>query len=370
MTGRPAPDWSALRRVLAVRLDNIGDVVMLTPALRALRASLPEASLTLLCSRAGAQVYPLLPWIDQILERKVVWQDASGDMPQDPEREGEFIQQLAAGDYDAAFIFTSFSQSPYPPAYACYVAGIPLRVGQSKEFGGSVLSHPVPPHPDAGHQVDRNLHLLASVGIPVHGHHLELRVPEQDRASAAAALRSLGVHPEDGYVVLAPGASCSARRYPPHRYAEVARRLTAQSGLPVVVVGGPREAEVSAPVRAAGPGVVSLVGTTTVAELAAVVAGAALVVTNNSAPLHLADAFRRPCVVLYSGTEHESQFVPRHTPLRLLRRHTACSPCRAFTCPYDLECLDIPAGEVVDACLDLLAPSPHEEDLCPADFAS
>jgi len=106
---------------------------------------------------------------------------------------------------------------------------------------------------------------------------------------------------------------------------------------------------------AASPEVVSVAGKTELEKMAAVIAGAAVVVTKNSGPLHLADAFARPTVVLYSGTELEAEFAPRAAPLRLLRRPTACSPCRAFACPYQMECLDIGPGAVVDAALDLLA---------------
>jgi ADP-heptose:LPS heptosyltransferase len=76
--------------------------------------------------------------------------------------------------------------------------------------------------------------------------------------------------------------------------------------------------------------------------------------TNNTSTMHIADATQTPSVILYSGTEQESQWQPRHTPHRLLRRPTVCSPCYAFTCPYDLQCLDISPAEVVEAALDLL----------------
>ena len=127
-------------RILVIRLDNIGDVIMLGPALRAVKTAVPKAHITLLCAPTGAQVAPLLPWVDDLLVHRAVWQDASGAMPLDPVRETAFIETLRAGRYDAALIFTSFSQSPYPPAMACYLAGIPVRIGQSREFGGGLLS--------------------------------------------------------------------------------------------------------------------------------------------------------------------------------------------------------------------------------------
>jgi ADP-heptose:LPS heptosyltransferase len=85
------------------------------------------------------------------------------------------------------------------------------------------------------------------------------------------------------------------------------------------------------------------------------------VVTNNSGPMHIAEAFVRPQVVLYSGTDLESMWRPRRSPAVLLRRETDCSPCFEFTCPYERECLDIPPAEVAAEVRGLLretTPSP------------
>src|SRR5512140_929377 len=127
----------AMDRLLVIRLDNIGDVVMLGPALRSLRAARPLAHITLLASPAGNQVAPLLPWINKTIPWRASWQNISAHASTEPQKEWELANLLSAGHYDAAFIFTSFSQSPYPPAFACYMAGIPVRIGQSREFGGA-----------------------------------------------------------------------------------------------------------------------------------------------------------------------------------------------------------------------------------------
>ncbi|MDQ4070344.1 MAG: glycosyltransferase family 9 protein [Actinomycetota bacterium] len=352
-------EWQSVRRIVAVRLDNVGDVLMLGPTLRALRRSLPPAHLTLLCSKAGARVAPLLPWVDEVMVERVVWQDASAALPLDPARELALVARIGGGRFDAALIFTSFSQSPWPPAYACYLAGVPLRAGQAGDFGGSLLTHAVTPLPREAHQVDRNLHLLASLGFPTAGTELEVAVPPGASADGDALLEPLRLAPGEPFVALAPGASCAARRYPAARFAEVAALLT-DAGLPVVVVGGPGEEALASPILEANPGrpVLSLVGRTELPALAAVLARSALVVSNDSGPMHLADAVARPQVVLFSGTDLESQWRPRGAPARLLRRPTPCAPCYRFDCPYDLACLDIPAEEVVEHALDLLAQVP------------
>jgi len=354
--------WAEARRFLAVRLDNIGDVVMLGPALRAIKQALPRAHLTLMCSPAGAQAAALLPWVDDTLVWRAVWQEISGAPAPDPRRELELVETLRRGRYEAALIFTSFTQSPYPPAYACYLAGIPLRAGQSDEFGGGLLTHWWKPPPAGGHQVDRNLALLERLGFPPAGRQMELCLPAGARDTAERLLRSVGIGPEAPFVALAPGASAAARRYPAPRFARAARLLARRSGLPVLALGSPREAELAPLFDAPQAGVVSLMGRTSLAECCALLERAALVLANNSAALHLADALGRPLVVLYSGAERLTQWEPRFAPARLLYRPVACSPCHRFTCPYGLECLDIEPEEVAEIAVGMLSTAEGERE--------
>ncbi len=349
-----------LTRILVVRPDNIGDVIMLSPALRALRRTYPRARITLMASRAGAAAAGLLAEVDEVFVHRALWQDARQEMPLNPAREQEFIDELRRRDFDAAFLFTSFSQSPFPPAYVCYLAGIPLRIAQSREFGGGLLTHWVRPLPDSTHQVDRNLHLLKEVGIPVGGSGaaaLRVLVSQDVQAGVDNLLRERGVR--GGFVAIAPGATCSARRYPLARYIDVAARLQ-ETGHRVVVVGGSGDQAAGDALVAAVPGVVSLCGRTTLADLAALLRRARLLIANDSGPMHIGDAVACPMVILYSGTELEEQWRPRGAPARLLRRPTACSPCYRFECPYDRECLAIAPADVVGEVMGLLGESLRE----------
>ena len=125
----------------------------------------------------------------------------------------------------------------------------------------------------------------------------------------------------------------------------------------MIVVGSTRDGERMGPVldlAASHPMVRSLVGETDVPTLVALIARAGIVFANDSGPMHMADALRRPMVILYSGTEHESQWSPRFAPSMLLREPTHCTPCHRFVCPYHMECLDIAPARVVDAALQLL----------------
>ena len=347
--------WAEARRLLVMRLDNIGDVVMTSPVLRALKENLPAASITLMASPGGKEVAPLLPWVDEVLPWRVLWQDL-GRLPHEPEREWKLIETLQEGRYDAAIILTSFKQTPHPAGYACYLAGIPLRLGESKEWGGGVLTDEASSAPDELHQVERNLRLIEHVGFRVEDRSLSVHVPEEARGAAAGMLEARGVAPGARYILLNPWASAQARIYPTDRFAVAARLLSGETGWPVVLTGTEvdrsRGDELVAALDGRG---VDLVGATGLSELAALVEDARLVLTNNTSTMHLLDALRTPGVVLFSGTELEEQWRPRHAPHRLLRRETSCSPCYAFTCPYNLECLDIPTEEVAEAGLSLLA---------------
>ena len=347
--------WAEARRLLVMRLDNIGDVVMTAPVLRTLKENLPEASITLMTSPGGKEAAPLLPWVDEVLPWRVLWQDL-GRLPHDPARERELIETLREGSYDAAIILTSFKQTPHPAGYACYLAGIPLRLGESKEWGGGVLTDEAPSAPDDLHQVERNLRLIEHADFCVEDRSLSVHVPPAARRASNELLEERGVTSDTPYVLLNPWASAQARTYPSARFALAARRLSEETGWPVVVSGtGTDRGRSGGLLDVLGGRGVDLVGATGLSELAALVEGARLVLTNNTSTMHLLDALRTPGVVLFSGTELEEQWRPRHTTHRLLRRETTCSPCYAFTCPYNLECLDIPPDEVAEASLSLLA---------------
>ena len=357
--------WAEAQRLLVMRLDNIGDVVMTGPVLRALKENLPEASITLMASPGGKEATPLLPWVDEVLAWRVLWQDL-GRLSFDPAREWELIEALRRGSYDAAIILTSFKQTPHPAGYACYLAGIPLRLGESKEWGGGVLTDEAPPAPDELHQVERNLRLIEHAGFRVEDRSLNVRVPAEARKTAAKLLEARGVEGDAPYVLLNPWASAPARIYPAVRFALAARLLSEETGWPVVVSGTEADRSRSGELLdALGGRGVDLVGATGLSELAALVESARLVLTNNTSTMHLLDALRAPGVVLFSGTELEEQWRPHDAPHRLLRRETWCSPCYAFTCPYNLECLDIPPEEVAEAGLSLLA---EVSDRSPAPF--
>lgn len=153
--------WSAAGNILVVRLGEAGDVVRLGPALRAVKEHSPGARLTLLTSLAGANAGSGLPWIDRVTTWQPSWRDGR--------TERTLIAELAGYAFDAAIIFTSPGQSPHVAGYLCYLAGIPLRAGISKEFGGSILTTELKPQPDVCSGSARNLWLVEQLGFVTGG---------------------------------------------------------------------------------------------------------------------------------------------------------------------------------------------------------
>ncbi len=363
---RPQLQWGAmdLDRVLVVRMDGLRNVLIMAPVLRGLRQRLPGASITLLTSPEGSQAAPLFPWINDVIVSEALQQDPDGKVRFNPEREMGLLEELNGGNFDAAFIFTDAGQSPLPAAYTCYLAGIPHRLGFSENLAGGSLSFNLPSPAEDLHQVDRSLSLLQAVSLPVEARHLELRVPARVQAAADQMLRSHGIRPERPFLVLAPGAGLSTRRYRPQAFAEVLRLISAETGLPIVITGTAQETASLHPLLEAARKVrtgrvVSLVGRTSVPDLAAILRRSALVITNNSPVLQIADAFRRPIVALYSGRDMVAQWRPLNSRARLLTRPVHCSPCYETQCPYAMECLDIRPEEVAVAALELLAERIH-----------
>lgn len=354
--------WAAARRVLAVRLDALGDVLMTTPALRALKQSGPARHVTLLTSRAAAPVARLVPEVDEVIAHDVPWMKAT--VPRaGGAADRAMLARLQRGRFDAAVIFTVYSQNPLPAALLCFLADVPLRLAHCRENPYQLLTDWVPdPEPTrlVRHEVRRQLDLVARVGARTADERLSLRVPAPAHARAAVLLERLGVEP-DGWVLVHPGASAPSRRYPPESFAEAARQLTAETGRHVVFMGRAEERALIDSVRAAmGVPSHSVAGQVDLGGMAALVARAPLLISNNTGPVHVAAAVGTPVVDLYALTN--PQHTPWGVPHRVLFHDVPCRYCYKSVCPETHHnCLRlVPPRAVVEAALELLAGRGHE----------
>lgn len=370
--------WEAADHILAVRLDHMGDVLLTTPALRALAR--PGRRIVLLASPAGAAVARHVPEIDAVLPCQLPWQKAAGEAasPALLRAALRLPALLRARRFDAAVIFTSYSQSCLPAALLCAQAGITLRLAICRENPYALLSDWVPerePHEGVRHEVQRQLdlvaHVLPSGGVPHDplpgtlrdrgaaplgagvDTRLSFRVWPADRISLAARLGLITGRRAPRLVVVHPGASAPSRRYPAARFAQVVRALQRQD-CRVLLTGNASEQALCAELERA-TGAPSLAGRLCLGEFGALLEAAALLVSNNSGPVHIAAALGTPVVDLYALTN--PQHTPWQVPHRLLFHDVPCRYCYRSICPegHGLCLAGVPPEAVVAAASALLA---------------
>ena len=344
-------------KLLAVRLDSAGDVLMCSPALRALHEH--GHHVTLLTSAAGALAGERITGVARVIRWAAPWMKASDACSADlvPAMAAQLRQQA----FDGAVIFTSYSQSAMPAALMCQMAGIPLRLAHCRENPYQLLTHWVresEPQRQLRHEVERQADLVAQLGCRPASMRLSVRIDARDCADARAALRAAGVDPDGDWILLHPGASAPSRRYPVARWRDAADLLARHVEMPLVFAGGEDDVERVREIiadHASGSAArwPSLAGQLDFGALAALVQSARVLVACNSAPAHLAAATGTPVVDLYALTN------PQHAPWqvrhRLLYQPVPCHDCYQSVCPYgDARCLSgVEPREVVQAVREL-----------------
>jgi len=326
------------RRVLVARLDNVGDVLLTGPAVRAVAH---QADVVYLTSPQGRAAAELLPGVQRIVEHHSEWIDAHPPPAHAPSLMG-LVRELRRLSLTEACIFTSSHQSALPLALLLRLAAVERITAVSHDYAGSLLDHRIPGDPDV-HEVERNLHVVAAAGY---------ELPDGDAGQ-------LQVHhrrpPSPGdYVVVHPGASVPARTLAPTRWQEVVERI-ATSGRPVIVTGSGRERELAAAVAGAHAEVRTGLS---LGDLAGLLAGADGVVVGNTGPAHLAAAVGTPVVEVFAPTVPAARWRPWGVPSVLLGHQSIdCAGCRSRSCPLpDQPCLaDVGPGDVL-AALERVAP--------------
>ena len=344
----PIPD----RGRILVRANNwIGDVVMATPALRALRTAFPCAQISVL---AKPWVLPLLghqEGVDRLLRY-----DAPG------RHAGLAGRVRLAGDlygerYDGAILL----QRAFEAALICFGARIPVRAGLATDGRSLLLTHRVRAGPQIMriHRVRHNLELLAHLGIPAAGTDLELPLGRRDLARAERLLESRGIPRDRPCFGLNPGAAFGgAKRWKPERFAAVSTHLAREYGACGLIFGSASERDLGDRVCRTAPHarLTNLAGATTLEEAVALIGLCGLFITNDSGLMHVAAALDVPLVSIFGPTD-PSTTSPWCTRHRLIRKEgLPCSPCMERECgPGHHLCMEaIASDEVCAAAADLI----------------
>lgn len=373
--GRLVPRGARRGRVLCIKFWGIGSLQLLTPAVRTLRWRHPDAELVLLTLAPNRAAVEALGVFDRVLTLDVEeagWGRVFA-------RILSLTATLRRERFDEVYDFEFFTR------FSSLVA---LATGSLSTHGfahGSIwrggFHHRTVPFNRYWH-VARNFRVLAGGedGEQVLPEDLTpLRFDEADERRVAALLGERGIAPGTGYCVLNPNAGSLSleRRWPPPSFAELATRLSQHDGLAVVLIGSRGEAAYTEQVRALaaeaiGAPVVQLAGLLSPSELAALLARALAVVSNDSGPMHLAAALGAPTIGLF-GPETPVMYAPLGREVRALYRPTPCSPCinvhdnKFASCIYGRpECLvNITVDEVYGVLRELIGGGEREIVLRP-----
>ncbi|BCN44386.1 glycosyltransferase family 9 protein [Prescottella equi] len=313
---------------LVVRQDNLGDVLLAGPCVRAVAAG--SGRVTLLVGPRGSAAAALLPDVDEVLVWEAPWIDPEPVWP-GSDSVLDLVDRLRRRRFDRALILTSFHQSPLPTAVLLRMAGVPWIAAISDDYPGALL--------DVRHRLDsdvpeaeRALDLARRAGFQLpRGDDGRLRL----RAELPDPAPFVGPEP---YVVVHPGASAAARTASAGWWARTVRSL-ALRGHRVVVTGGPDE---SALTRAVAGSAIDLGGRTTFAELAAVLRSAAVTVAPNTGAAHLSAAVGTPVVSLFAPIVPVERWGPYGIRSIVLGdQHAPCRGSRARRCDLAAHpCLD------------------------------
>ena len=301
--------WQHCKNILCIRPDNMGDLIMSAPAIRALKESF-GAKITILTSSMAKPVANHIAEIDEVIIFDLPW--VKSKKKQDTNSFNEVAAFLKERNFDAAVIFTVFSQSPLPSALVAYLAGIPRVLAYCRENPYHLLTDWVPdpePYDYIRHQVRRDLDLVATVGATASDERLRLNVNEDLWTQVAEKLSAIGFDTGRPWLIIHPGVSEKKREYPLEAWVEAAKIMANNIGCQLLITGSDYEKHLADELQLQiGHGTFSAAGLFSLGEFICLVKHAPLMLSVNTGTIHIAAAVGTPVVVLYAQTN------PQHTP--------------------------------------------------------
>jgi lipopolysaccharide heptosyltransferase II len=343
MPGTPMSARPPLKRILAVKLADLGDLLTITPALQALKAAHPPAEIDLLVPPGSVQLLQGSPFLHRIIAfDKFPFDTLAGLMDvRRVARTLRFLTSLRLARYDAIVLFHHFTLrwGSIKFAVLCYVSGTRVRAGLDNGRGRFLTVKA----PDLGfgakHEADYWLSVAGLLGADAWaGWKPYIPIDARSDENVANLLTNWGrkrANPAP-LVAIHPGAGAYslARIWPVRRFAEVARGLIDSCGASVVIVGGPDEVSIAAELERLadrGEQVLNVAGKTAVHESAALIRRCDLFVGNDSGPMHIAAAVGTPVVAIF-GPSNQQVWGPYTPPgevsrHRIVARDLPCMPC-------------------------------------------
>jgi heptosyltransferase II len=318
---------------IIVRMPNwLGDAVRATPILEDLRNQWKEAEITAMCQSNLTGLIKADPNIDEILS----FQKPKGLLPRIYQE--DTIEPLQRGKYDLGILLTNSLSS----AWWFWRGQVKRRIGFAANLRSPLLTDAVP-YPKAMESQDlvqTYKALLTPLGIPLSNTFPHLYVTEEEQLAAKQLLEKYEIGEDNLIIGVNPGSAYGpARCWPPERFKEVTLRLIKNPRVRVVYFGDQSGAALVHQICTDLPkSVVNLAGKTNMRELIALIQRCTLLLTNDSGPMHLANALGTPQVALF-GSTCDVRAGPYNNRTKVIHKHVECSPCYKRVCPIDFRCM-------------------------------
>lgn len=330
-----------INKILIIRVDGIGDLLNSTPAIALLRENYPSAEITVLARPLNAPVLIGNPDVDRILifEKDGKHRGFKAQL--------QFYRDLRREQFQLVVAMQTTMWSHL----VAFLSGAPYRLGRYQKRFKSTLTHAWRGKYAKGetHEVDRNLELVQLICKDEGKRKLIYHLSPDETAAAKAKLTSWGIDDNAFLIGIHPGGSSFDKRWPEEQYAALADRLAHDYNATILLLHGPEEAALSQNIQNAMQSHAIIYAPETIRELGALLSCCALVVCNDSGPMHLAAALDVPTVAIFGPTDHVA-WHPLSENATIVRRDMPCWPCSAHKCKIGWECTKkLPIEPVWDA---------------------
>jgi len=339
---------SGSARIL-IRVANwVGDAIMTTPVIRAVRKNYPKARITALAKPWVIPVYENNPYLDEIMvyDNEGCHKRGMGTL--------RLSQDIRTRGFDLAILM----QNAFEAALLAFLAGIPERVGYNTDARTLLLNRSVrmDPAQKKKHLIAYYIGILEGVGLRPDGMNPDLFISDQDKDFAQHLLDEKGLGHGTSVIGINPGATGgTAKRWFPERYAELSRNLADQYKTKILIFGGPADHELGEKIAAvANHSCINIAGKTNLSQAFALINVCNLFVTNDSGLMHAAAALDIHQVAVIGSTDPVAT-APFSDKSVMVRVPVSCSPCLKKECPIDHKCMDlISVDRVLQICKNIL----------------
>lgn len=320
------------KKILLVRTDRLGDVILSTPVIKNLKLAFPQASIFFMCRPYTKEAVLGNPWLDDVIVYDKYGKHKSFLATI------KFSFYLRRKRFDWAIILHPTNRAHL----LAFLAGIPFRAGWNKKLG-FLLNKKLTHTKDKGqkHESDYSLDVLRSLDIPIKEKNTYFSIDAQAQSKVEELLRAKGVRENDKFIVIHPCASCISKRWPTGYFIELIRLLKKEINYKIIVVSSENEKEFVKELTDSLE-VIDLCGKLSISELGSLLKKAMLFISNDSGPVHIAASLNTPVISIF-GRKNPGLSPTRWRPLGeksyYIHKDAGCRVCLAHDCQKGFQCL-------------------------------